>query len=587
MPQHDTHPLVTLLLAVTLVLTTAVALDRAGAAGADTDPVVAVNAGGDALTTTSGITFDADTLSPADLARFTGGRSFTIPESVAGTPDPALYQTVRSGTSFGFVASGLDPASYDITLGFVEPVATQSGDRLFDVTIEDATVLDDFDILARAGGRLVAHTETVTAEVLDGELDVSFLAETGRPVIASIAVRAAADVPAGTVTLSPPSIEFRGVVTGETSTGDITVTNDTAHDVDLVSANLDDGAFALASPALPVTMPPGGTVDLTVAFSPSELGAYAATLVMATSDAANPILSIPLSGQGISADAAPDIGLDAPSLDFGEATIGEDVTRTLTIRNVGGSDLVLSELATTADGYAFSASTALTIAPATSVDVVITFSPARATDGGGEIVITSNDPDEPEVTISVTAGVASFTPGSVGVVGCSNTQQHASGYRGVSSLGQLVAAHDLGGGSLPVWASGSAAYWSVYEELRPQGGYEAAWVQICLRAHEIGGDNEAQLTTVVDEIAARDGDIPVIVSPLNSYVEGHVCESTGADGPEVAAQLADFAADALGAVRGPDTGPLAPEDLRRDGCHLNDAGLELVGDQLVAFFDPM
>jgi hypothetical protein len=587
MSQRTARPLVTLLLAVTLVLATALAIDGAGAAGADTEPLVAINAGGTAVTTDSGITFDADTLSPTAPVRFTGGRSFAILETVGGTPDPALYQTVRSGSSFGFIASGLDPSSYDITLGFVEPTAARSGDRLFDVTVEGATVLDDFDILAAAGARLVAHTETITTDVLDGELDVFFVAETGRPVIASIAVRVAADAPRGTVTFSPLSIDFGGVVTGATPTADVTVTNDTAHDVALMSANVDDDAFTVTSPALPVTIPPAGTSELTVAFSPRAVAAHAGTLVVATSDPATPTLTVHLSGQGISADAAPDIGVDASSLDFGNAVIGQNVARTLTITSGGGADLLVSDLVTTGEGYEVSASLPMTIASDASSELIITFSPTQAGDGGGELVIVSNDPDEPELTIPLIAAVASFSPGSVAVVGCSNTQQHASGYLDASSLDQLAAVHNLGGGSLPVWASGSAEYWSVYEALRPEGGYEAAWVQICLRAHEIGEDNEAELTTVVEEIAARDGDIPVIVSPLNLYVEGHECESTGADSPAVAAELADFAADALDAVRGPDTGPLASEQLRRDGCHLNDAGLELVGAQLLAFFDPM
>jgi hypothetical protein len=587
MPHHEHHRPTRLLLAVTLLFASVLALDRASAAGAETDPVVAVNAGGGEVTTTSGVTYAADTVSPTAPAYFTGGRVYTVSGTVTGTPDAALYQEVRSGSSFDFVAPNLVAGSYDVTLDFVEPVATQSGDRLFDVIVEGATVLEDFDIFAAAGGRLVAHTETVSVDVLDGELNVTFATETARPVIAAVAVSAGTPAPSGDLTISPQSIDFGGVVTGTTATADITVTNGTAATIDLVSASIGRAVFSLESPALPVSLAAGGTATLTVGFSPLEARSYATTLTVTTSDAAVPTLDVPLSGHGISAGSAPDIAVDTTTLDFGSATIGTAVTLDVSITNTGASDLVVSDVAAADGGYAVAATLPATIEPGGALEVAVTYAPTEAADGSSELVVTSSDPDEPELTIALTASVAPYPVGTVAVIGCSNTRQHVTGYLDESTLDQLAPNDDLGGGSLPVWAEGHPDYWAMYEEFRPVDGYLAAWVQICLRVHEIGEENEAQLAAVVEEIEARDGDIPIIISPLNSYEEGHVCDATGPDGPAVAADLADWADENLGTLRGPDTGPLGPEHLRRDGCHLNQFGGELVGEQLVAFFDPL
>jgi hypothetical protein len=130
----------------------------------------------------------------------------------------------------------------------------------------------------------------------------------------------------------------------------------------------------------------------------------------------------------------------------------------------------------------------------------------------------------------------------------------------------------------------------LYDKRRPAAGYDAAWVQICLRIKEHGGafdaDEQQWISHIVQQIHSRDPGVTIWVSPLNFY-EGIVCDATGADGPAISAEAADWAAGSLSNVlRGPDLGPLKPEHIGvRDNCHPNKAGEMLLGGQLVAFFD--
>jgi hypothetical protein len=170
----------------------------------------------------------------------------------------------------------------------------------------------------------------------------------------------------------------------------------------------------------------------------------------------------------------------------------------------------------------------------------------------------------------------------------------AAGYEVVSKL-DLLSQGGLTGGSVGVWGNEGPGrydrYWGVYDERRPVEGYSAAWFQLCLRATEHGGSfNEAirrWMDHIVAEIHERDPGIPIWVSGVNSFEEGHLCRILGEDGAAIAAEAADWlAAEMAGVDRGPDLGPVLVEHLDPgEDCHPNLAGQAVLGEQLVAFFD--
>jgi hypothetical protein len=121
-----------------------------------TTPAVAFDSGGPA----SG-TFAAD----ADVA---GGLTYSTTAAIdtSGVTDPApqaVYQSVRYG-NFTYTIPGLVPgASYTVRLLFAEIYFSSPEQRLFDVAINGAPVLTNFDIVATAGGPYRAVVEEFTA----------------------------------------------------------------------------------------------------------------------------------------------------------------------------------------------------------------------------------------------------------------------------------------------------------------------------------------------------------------------------------------------------------------------------------------
>ena len=73
-----------------------------------------MNAGGASYADSSGNAWSADCCN-------TGGNAFSTTAAIAGTSDPALYQSERwNAGSFGYAFSNLAAGSYQVTLKFAE-----------------------------------------------------------------------------------------------------------------------------------------------------------------------------------------------------------------------------------------------------------------------------------------------------------------------------------------------------------------------------------------------------------------------------------------------------------------------------------
>jgi hypothetical protein len=154
---------------------------------------VFANAGGDRITDSTGQVWLGDQPYATGVASwgYTVGDSETGTYAgvrpIKGTTDSPLYQTERWGMS-GYQFS-LPNGSYQVTLKFVEQFASAKGQRIFNVTLQAVTVLQDFDILAAAGGPLIALDRTFTATVTSNLLTIGFVKQVDLPTIAAIAVR--------------------------------------------------------------------------------------------------------------------------------------------------------------------------------------------------------------------------------------------------------------------------------------------------------------------------------------------------------------------------------------------------------------
>jgi uncharacterized protein YxjI len=164
------------------------------------DAIYRVNAGGSQLSASDGgPDWAADTgASPSGdtNAGAANSKTFTTSDSVSttgsvssGTPTE-VFESERYDLSSGDEMQWNIPVeggqTYEVRLYFAETFHTSDGQRVFDVSIEGTTVLDDYDIHADVGHDTgVVKSFTVESSP---ELDIDFSRETGNPKVVAIEI---------------------------------------------------------------------------------------------------------------------------------------------------------------------------------------------------------------------------------------------------------------------------------------------------------------------------------------------------------------------------------------------------------------
>ncbi|WP_435074548.1 malectin domain-containing carbohydrate-binding protein [Halorubrum sp. HHNYT27] len=276
------------------------------------DVIERVNAGGPSVSASSGPDWTAD---GSGSTYSTGGSTYTATSLSAGditnpTDAPSeAFLTERYGDhSWSFdVSSG---TKYEVRLYFAEvyhgvnTASADTGDRVFDTSIEGQQVLNDYDIAAETGGAATATVETFEVTPTDGTLDVSFTTEVDNAKVSAIEVVEAAPEPG--VLDGPDNVNFGTVVTGESATETVTLSNegesgDQSITVDGASVTGTDAGDFSTDFSGSVTLAPGETTDVSVMFSPSDTETKSASLEV-SHDAENTTspLTVDLSGEGVS-----------------------------------------------------------------------------------------------------------------------------------------------------------------------------------------------------------------------------------------------------------------------------------------------
>lgn len=150
------------------------------AASAPTGSTVRINSGGATYTDSQGQSWSGDT-------SYTGGFPWAVSNAIGNTSDAALFQTCRYGPSFGYtipVANG----NYTVNLKFAEISRTAVGQRTFNVAINGAQILTNFDVIAAAGGEFLPITESFPVTVSNGQVTVQLTAATDWALISGIEI---------------------------------------------------------------------------------------------------------------------------------------------------------------------------------------------------------------------------------------------------------------------------------------------------------------------------------------------------------------------------------------------------------------
>ena len=161
-------------------------------------------------------------------AQFNGGTTATTTSTVdvgaVDAPAPQqVYQSARVG-DFSYVIGGLAPGRpYDVRLDFAELSVSDAGQRLFNVSINGATALNDFDVFAQAGGMNKAIVrDFITRADSEGTIQIVFASVKGGAEVNGVQVTAAPDLaanaPAFSSTIENASYSPQAAVDSNSST---------------------------------------------------------------------------------------------------------------------------------------------------------------------------------------------------------------------------------------------------------------------------------------------------------------------------------------------------------------------------------
>jgi len=184
------------------------------------------------------------------------------------------------------------------------------------------------------------------------------------------------------------SLNFGTVVIGSSATLSDTVTNNTSAAVTVASASVSQSVFQLSSPALPLTLSPGQSANVVVAFAPQAAGTPTGNVVLTTSLAGASPLQITVTGKAVNA------GSLAPSpqtVSFGNVALGQSLAENVIVTNPGGSSVTVSQASASSAAFALSGiALPLTIGPGQSSSFTVVFTPKATGAASGSISLTGS-----------------------------------------------------------------------------------------------------------------------------------------------------------------------------------------------------
>ena len=208
-----------------------------------------------------------------------------------------------------------------------------------------------------------------------------------------------------TYVAAPPRIELNGVPTdfGHVCLNDfqdkvVTIFNVGEAPLDVKSVAVTGNGFSrLTSPTFPLTIAGGEHVDITVRFSPTDISQGTGQLIFDSNDPCQGHLTFPISGSVSYAKATLSGNLDYGMVPVDDRSIGFNPSKSFKINNTGGCPLVISNVAVSSGGAAFSLGSLpafpQTIQPGGSLSVPVIFNPnVQGPLSGSVDVTTANDP---------------------------------------------------------------------------------------------------------------------------------------------------------------------------------------------------
>jgi hypothetical protein len=173
------------------------------------------------------------------------------------------------------------------------------------------------------------------------------------------------------------------------------LTNTGGASVTILQASVTGTGFGMSGLNVPLTLNPGASVTFSAVFTPQS-ATNASGSITVTSDAFNTPLTVALSGTGTSQGQ---VTLTPVALDFGNVTVGANVSRASSLSVSGASVIVSSASVNNVEFSLTGISFPLTIAAGQSVPFTLTFAPQASGTATAVLSITSSASNAPTETL--------------------------------------------------------------------------------------------------------------------------------------------------------------------------------------------
>jgi len=191
------------------------------------------------------------------------------------------------------------------------------------------------------------------------------------------------------MSVTPSSVSFGTVTDGTGSTQAITLKNTGNANLVVSSESATGTGFSVVG-FVAQTLAPNSSMTFNAVFAPTSPGAVSGSISVSTNLPASPT-AIPLTGTG----ANPAMSITPSSVSFGSIVDGTSNSQTITVKNTGTVNLVVSSQSVTGAGFSVTGFSAQTVAPNNTMAFNAVFAPTTAGSVTGSISLSTNVPGSP------------------------------------------------------------------------------------------------------------------------------------------------------------------------------------------------